>query len=69
MNTEQYKCQSYYDNNNVLTNCTCGKCQEEQDALNGQAEAEARAKGEWQQQEEADQAYNEQCAYESQGEY
>ena len=25
-NTEQYKCQSYYDNNNELRDCTCGKC-------------------------------------------
>ena len=28
MKTEQYKCQSYYDDNNVLTDCTCGKCGE-----------------------------------------
>lgn len=24
--TEQYKCPSYYDDNNVLQDCTCGKC-------------------------------------------
>ena len=24
--TEPYKCSSYYDNNNQLQNCTCGKC-------------------------------------------
>lgn len=24
--TNQYKCQSYYDNDNVLQDCTCGKC-------------------------------------------
>lgn len=23
---DQYKCQSYYDDNNVLKDCTCGKC-------------------------------------------
>ena len=26
--TDQYKCQSYYDDNNVLQDCTCGKCAE-----------------------------------------
>lgn len=26
--TEHYKCPSYYDNNNQLQNCTCGKCGE-----------------------------------------
>jgi len=25
--TEPYKCSSYYDNNNQLQNCTCGKCE------------------------------------------
>jgi hypothetical protein len=25
-NTDQYKCQSYYDDNNVLQDCTCGVC-------------------------------------------
>ena len=25
-NNETYKCQSYYDDNNTLQNCTCGKC-------------------------------------------
>ena len=25
---EQYKCQSYYDDNNELQDCTCGKCEE-----------------------------------------
>lgn len=24
--TEQYKCKSYFDNNNKLQDCTCGKC-------------------------------------------
>ena len=24
---EQYKCQSYYDDNNELQDCTCGKCE------------------------------------------
>lgn len=24
---ERYLCQSYYDNNNVLQDCTCGKCE------------------------------------------
>jgi hypothetical protein len=24
--TDQYKCQSYYDDNNVLQDCTCGAC-------------------------------------------
>lgn len=24
--TEQYQCQSYYDDNNELQDCTCGKC-------------------------------------------
>lgn len=28
--TEQYKCQSYYDDNNVLQDCTCGKCDKEE---------------------------------------
>ncbi|MGW6120463.1 hypothetical protein ACWFRF_15580 [Nocardia sp. NPDC055165] len=23
---DQYKCQSYYDDNNVIQDCTCGKC-------------------------------------------
>lgn len=27
--TEQYKCQSYYDDDNVLQDCTCGKCDED----------------------------------------
>lgn len=29
MGTEelQYKCPSYYDDNNELQNCTCGKCE------------------------------------------
>ena len=25
-NTEQYFCQSYYDDNGKLKSCTCGKC-------------------------------------------
>ena len=24
--TEQYKCQSYYDDDGILKDCTCGKC-------------------------------------------
>ena len=28
MKTERYKCQSYYDDNNILNDCTCGKCGE-----------------------------------------
>ncbi len=24
--TEQYKCKSYYDDNKVLQDCTCGEC-------------------------------------------
>lgn len=24
--TDQYKCPSYYDNDNILRDCTCGKC-------------------------------------------
>ena len=24
--TEMYQCQSYYDDENVLRDCTCGKC-------------------------------------------
>jgi len=27
MTQEQYKCQSYYDDANVLRDCTCGKCE------------------------------------------
>ena len=26
---EMYKCQSYYDDDNILQDCTCGKCGEE----------------------------------------
>lgn len=26
MKDEQYKCQSYYDDDNKLRDCTCGKC-------------------------------------------
>lgn len=25
--TEQYKCPSYYDDNNELQDCSCGKCE------------------------------------------
>lgn len=25
--TDQYKCPSYYDDNNILVDCTCGKCE------------------------------------------
>lgn len=25
--TEQYQCQSHFDDNNVLQDCTCGKCE------------------------------------------
>lgn len=24
---QQYKCKSYYDDNNELQDCTCGKCE------------------------------------------
>ncbi len=24
---DKYKCQSYYDNDNILCDCTCGKCE------------------------------------------
>jgi hypothetical protein len=26
MTTDRYKCPSYYDDNNILRDCTCGKC-------------------------------------------
>lgn len=26
MEEEQYLCKSYYDDNNILQDCTCGKC-------------------------------------------
>ena len=27
MNKDQYKCHSYYDDDNILRDCTCGKCE------------------------------------------
>ena len=27
MNQDQYKCHSYYDDDNILRDCTCGKCE------------------------------------------
>ena len=31
--TKQYKCPSYYDDDGVLRDCTCGKCSKEYDQL------------------------------------
>jgi hypothetical protein len=30
---EMYKCQSYYDDTNILRDCTCGKCSQELDKI------------------------------------
>lgn len=30
ISTEQYQCKSYYDDNNILRDCSCGKCEDKE---------------------------------------